>query len=742
MKTAKKLLAVLLAALMAMSVMGVASFAADAESESNNAYTEADAITSGTEIAGTLSATSDVDWYSFTATKAGNATISLAHTASASEYVYFYVRVYDSADDAATSTDAVATVESKGTDASKDATIAVAKDATYYIAVSTANASAVNVAYTLKADDGTTGGSTTPTPSLPATGDKESEDNGSFTAADKITAETAMNGALADKDDDDYFYVKLEEDALVDIEFSFEQQAGQTSTYFEVSLYDSSKSLVSSVKAQGYKGLAEITDIELEAGKFYVVVTSGAKASTVPYQVVVNLSEIPTYSVESENNNTDDTADALVLGRPMYGDLTNDGDGNDDTVDWYSFNVTKKGIVSVSFSHDVNKGSHADETFFKVVVYDDEGSSVLSLDSKGNQETVTAPRQLLDKGEYTVRVKNGEYLSDLRYSLSVNVLPFEEYETDENNDEYTGAMELDLDKASNNKYQSGLYIGDLSAETDVDFYKFLVDDAGYIRVEFNNEMASSNDTVYTIGIYTTSTGSGEVKLDNIHEVEIDGNAYTSPAIGLDGDDDMYYYLKVESDDYEKDGAYSVAVTYTVSSYTETEANNNSGTADAMTTDAAILGSTFDKDDEDWFKFEYNNSKYCEIKAATPVKAEKESAEWTVYVYDKSLNQVAKFDFTNDEEGTFTLDENLKSGTYYIKVVADNNDFSSEDYQITLATTKNENTMSFIDRIKAIDWSTFLKNFDFLKTVDWGQALKLLGNAIKSIGVLLAAVFNK
>ena len=150
MKTAKKLLAVLLAAIMAVSVMGVATFAADAESESNNVYTEADAITSGTEIAGALSATSDVDWYSFTATKTGNATISLAHAASASEYIYFYVRVYDSADDAATATDAVATVESKGTDASKDATIAVAKDATYYVAVSTANAAAVNVAYTLR----------------------------------------------------------------------------------------------------------------------------------------------------------------------------------------------------------------------------------------------------------------------------------------------------------------------------------------------------------------------------------------------------------------------------------------------------------------------------------------------------------------------------------------------------------------------------------------------------------------
>ncbi len=741
MKTAKKLLAVLLAAIMAVSVMSVASFAAAAETESNNSYSQANAITSGTEIAGALSATSDVDWYSFTASKAGNATISLAHAASASEYIYFYVRVYDSADDASTSTDAVATVESKGTDASKDATIAVAKDATYYIAVSTANASAVNVAYTLKANDGTAG-STTPTPSLPATGDKESEDNGSFTSADKITEETAMNGFLADKDDDDYFYVKLEDDALVDIEFSFEQQAGQTSTYFEVSLYDSSKSLVSSVKAQGYMGLAEIADVELEAGKFYVVVTAGAKASTVPYQVVVNLSEIPTYSVESENNNTDDTADALVLGRPMYGDLTNDGDGNDDTVDWYSFNVSKKGIVSVSFSHEVNKGSHSDETFFKVVVYDDEGSSVLSLDSKGNEETVTAPRQLLDKGEYTVRVKNGEYLSEMRYSLSVNVLPFEEYESDENNDEYTGAMELELDKASNNKYQSGLYIGDLSAETDVDFYKFLVEDPGYIRVEFNNEVASSNDTVYTIGLYTTSTGSGEVKLNNIHEIEIDGDAYTSPAIGLDGDDDVYYYLKVESDDYEKNGAYSLAVTYTVSSYTETEANNNSASADSMTTDAAILGSTFDEDDEDWFKFEYDNSKYCEIKASTPVKADKESAEWTVYVYNKSLDQVTKFDFTNQEEGSFTLDEDLKSGTYYIKVVADNNDFSSEDYQITLATSKNENNMSFIDRIKAIDWSTFLKNFDFLKTVDWGQAFSLIVNAIKSLGVLLAAVFNR
>lgn len=81
MKTAKKLLALLLSLIMAMTCATVA-FAAEAkETESNATPSSADEIVVGSKISAKLETPTDVDWFKFTSDSFGLAKVSLSHTA-------------------------------------------------------------------------------------------------------------------------------------------------------------------------------------------------------------------------------------------------------------------------------------------------------------------------------------------------------------------------------------------------------------------------------------------------------------------------------------------------------------------------------------------------------------------------------------------------------------------------------------------------------------------------------------
>lgn len=81
MKTAKKLLAIFLSFVMAMSCATVAFAAAEQESESNATPSSADEIVVGSKITAKLETPTDVDWFTFESANFGLAKVSLSHTA-------------------------------------------------------------------------------------------------------------------------------------------------------------------------------------------------------------------------------------------------------------------------------------------------------------------------------------------------------------------------------------------------------------------------------------------------------------------------------------------------------------------------------------------------------------------------------------------------------------------------------------------------------------------------------------
>ncbi len=96
MKRFTKLLSVLLAvSLLLGSVSAGVAYAETAktikETESNNAFTSADAIEFGADVEGSLANGEDVDWFKFTSNDGGTIAVSFAHPKTESSYSYFTV---------------------------------------------------------------------------------------------------------------------------------------------------------------------------------------------------------------------------------------------------------------------------------------------------------------------------------------------------------------------------------------------------------------------------------------------------------------------------------------------------------------------------------------------------------------------------------------------------------------------------------------------------------------------------
>lgn len=751
MKTGKRILAMLLAALMAFGAISVVSFADGAsETEPNNTYDKANTVAVDTAMGGSLSTTADVDWFTFKAGADGTAKVAIAHNTASSDNVFFTVQAFSAAN-APTGTSSALTLESKGSDASKDGTFAVTKDTTYYVRVKTANTSAVNVNYTLTCSGFTTaGGSTTPSDTA------ESEPNNAISTADVLTLGKLMSGSLATADDVDCYSFTCDGDAMLNLEFSHAEQAGQTSTFFTINVYNSSNAKIADAASAGTQTVINLKDVELSAGIYYIEVSKGFTASSITYQLGVTLSAPPAATAEAEPNDSFKDANKIRLDKPMIGALTETVNHTLDYDDYYYFTVSNKGVLDFSLKHEASTAADNAKSYFKVFLYDGSKSQIAELTSCGKDASVSVPKQMVEAGTYYVCVTRGEVTTGMEYSLKVNVISYQGSEA-EPNDEYSNATEIKTGTAADSK----AYLGSIEKSSDVDLYKFVTAAQGYAYIDFTN-VDPDKETDYTVALCTLSQDPGEVKMDVIKSftVENEDGDYTSGCIGLKPGE---YYIKVTGDDVDG-GSYAVAVRFTEWTGYESELNDKASLATAISDKGVILGSSFDADDLDYFAFKYDDTMTFTITGERAyTTAEKtsgltdgEEAKWIVYLFVPGMNNnqpVTNFTFTNGKDGAGKMEikknaGNFASGVYYLCIKPVGSSFSNKDYRITITAEKNTAAMSLLERfaafrarIKAIDWSNLGSQFAWMKQFFTMDTVKVFGTAIKGLMNFINQLFN-
>lgn len=394
---------------------------------------------------------------------------------------------------------------------------------------------------------------------------------------------------------------------------------------------------------------------------------------------------------QNDTNGTMETADVFTVADTAKGKINSSED-----VDWYCFETTEDGLVTVTLAHTANASA---STYFKVEIYNESAKAEASFSSKGDAATASSPSFGAVAGKHFVKVTKGDVVdTTLAYEISVAINTDALCEL-ESNDTYDKATEITV--TGFGSYDK--YIGTIPSTGDVDYYKFEITKPGYVYFYIENDESVKGE--YNVELQTWINGNDGVatsKTIGSFGVKKDDAVVQSPGVGVTEGD---YYLAVSG----TEGGYKVYVGFAESTKRESEYNDTISDADLIANGTTLWGSLFDKEDVDYFKFvvDRDNSNY---KVSLAAYKDSVDAQWTITVYDASNNIVVDSVTASNTKAASIDVIDLNKGTYYIKVESGAID-SIELYQIGVEYTgEDESDKSFKDILSDIDWDSFLGNF--------------------------------
>lgn len=411
MKTAKKLLSLVLAMLIAMGSLVCASAVEDlSESEDNGTIATADVFGIGTDIKAKISDATDKDYFAFTATESGLVTVTLKHDKKAavdSNAAYFEVVVYDS-----TGKNAIDSFKSKGDDESKSINFSVTPGA-YYVFVKPGGVIDTNLEYILSASISKT-----------ALFEKEPNNISSFATVMDVSKKGAPKnyyGAITSDEGRDVDYYKLEFKSETLVMFGIYNTAAKTGNY-KVSFIESvdgeygqplEKVIGSVIINEGETG-KDSPNFGVDKGVYYLKV-EGISNSTGGYQVrVFAFEDNAKIALEHEYNNDAKYAQKIDIGKTITGNIFNEKDVDvfyiDAPKDNYGYEIV---LVDNNGKQDVVNGQ------WFLEVSDKNGYIIEEKMTITNAESTVAGTDPLQKGTYYFEVSAGNVFTGETYNLTI-----------------------------------------------------------------------------------------------------------------------------------------------------------------------------------------------------------------------------------------------------------------------------------------------------------------------------------
>lgn len=435
---------------------------------------------------------------------------------------------------------------------------------------------------------------------------------------------------------------------------------------------------------------------------------------------------------EKEPNNTAATATSFTVADTVSGRIS----ASDDE-DWYSFTVADASLLTVKLTHSL-VDADATSTYFDVEVYDAHILSVeaaepeAAFSSKGNETASSSTSFSVAAGTHYIKVKGGQVtLDSLTYAISVTANVNALAEKEPNNTAET-ATALELSSQGTPKR----YIGSISSESDVDYYKFKITEPGAVYYYIYNTNGSAGEyNAEIIGYVSGNDGVASEKSFGKISLGKTETSAISPRVGLSNGE---YFIKVSG----SVGGYQVRVLFLAYSSTESEYNNDYKSADLILTNQTVYGSTFDVNDTDIFKFVVSSDK-TELQLVFDAKTNiTKDGRWKVTITnsDGSVVDGGMLVALKGEKVTYSL-YNLKAGTYYVQVDADATAPNSENYLISfekITVEEEEEDKSFIDQIKDLNWGKLLSNFS--EWIDQINLLPMLQAMFESIKNVIGSLF--
>ncbi len=457
---------------------------------------------------------------------------------------------------------------------------------------------------------------------------KESEPNDTSTTANALTTGTAMTGQLSSSTDKDWYKLTVATPGVVTV--ALDVPTSQSLDYFGLSFYNTSGALQNTYTTGSDRSF---TFSAAAAGTYYFLVNAPSfYYSSGSYSLTATVAAGSTAGFESEDNSTLATADRLILGAAITGQLSTTAD-----VDTYSFTVNAAGLVTIFFDSPLSSSLD----YFGFGLYDSNGG-ILGFYRTGQDRKVTAA--VSAAGTYYVGVFDSTYYSNASYSVTVShaagsTAGFES----ENNDTRLNANALAIGSSIS---------GQLSSYRDTDVFKLVATGSGIFTLQFDAPTDSAYSEYFNIRI-TDADGK------TISQIQTGSDKTFQGAVSQSG----MYFIEVKPANFlHHDGVYSVLATYSAGS-SGLELEPNDDRANAINSGVQVKGQLSSARDEDWFFLTTSASSELQIAFDAPTNSNF-SDYFQVWIFDEDGNLLASK--ATGKDSTFTVGAS-EPGNYFAVV---------------------------------------------------------------------------
>ena len=311
---------------------------------------------------------------------------------------------------------------------------------------------------------------------------------------------------------------------------------------------------------------------------------------------------------------------------------------------WFKFSVPSNGNISFDFKHEYIESGW---TYWMAVLYTGDHTELTVYDFAGNTTLYEKNKFGVAAGTYYLKINEYNF-SDVNFRFRVNYEAADNWET-EINDTYQQADSINV---------NGVYCGSLQNKGDVDWYKFVVPQNGYISIDFKHDYIEDGYAYWKIELYNEQYK--KMELDDIPGSSVICNGEKC------GVTSGTYYLKIYPW-FWSDKKYEVKINYAASNVWETEFNDDYSSADLIKLNTTYYGSLQrGRTDVDWYKITIPTAGSYEFFFAHDY-IESNSEYWAVKVYDNLFNEKGYFRYRGNNKIDSDKVELSSGGDYYIKI---------------------------------------------------------------------------
>lgn len=307
----------------------------------------------------------------------------------------------------------------------------------------------------------------------------ELESNDTSVTATTTESNTTYSASLLTSKDIDFYSFELKSTSRVNIAFGAVGNCGKIVAY-TYSVYNASDGTkLTSINVPGNVQLTESGNLYLSPGAYLIQVTKGSTWVNDEYTLTVNVSQEGV--MESESNNTPETANVVPVNEDIRASIGQEGD-----IDCFTFTLVEDAVVQPRFTF---KPTDSSSKTYMLTLMDSTRRELLRVNMGGKESTKVIPPVALTAGTYAVSIENPRFIRQ-DYTLHLMSVGVSSAEVEPND---IAALATDLVAGSERT-------GVLSSDADVDYYKLTFAEQTTVTLVFSFPQITSTNTAYTLAV--------------------------------------------------------------------------------------------------------------------------------------------------------------------------------------------------------------------------------------------------